>query len=315
MKSEWILSDEEKRLKRLKIEENKRKRRTKQFVSTSYVPSSYSSTMSNNYLNNSLQSNNSSSNSFTPPSFTNGTSPIMMPNQNNANSNHNNNQNSLNAIVYDSQIDDSNGIMMQSTPNFNSQFDKERNQTTANNFYNGYSTQTEHIQQPEIVNQLVYSHYEQYRSNSDNYEQQTNWDLSPQYSTSFNSNHGQIGADQFFTSDSPGNSSINNSATPSTFDSSAISSVSSPLNILSVISNNLQNEAANEQNEQSYSPDASVQQSTQANQTLNSETKGQLTYLRNKDLLINCLSDNQMIEEIFEQAVTAKLRPCSCKSS
>lgn len=319
MKSEWILSDDEKRLKRLKIEENKKKRRTKQLTSsTNYTPSPYSTTIENsNFLNGSLQSNSSTNNSFIATSSTKTTSPIMISDTN-----------SLNPIIYDdsNMNNDLNG--MQLTPTFHNQFDK--NQA---NYYNNPSSQ-ESIQQPEIFNQLVYSHYEQYKSNGDNNYDQISLNSSPYYSSSFNSTR-ISSIDQFFS----GNDSTTNPATsPSVYNSSTISSppVNSPLSISNVGSNIVQNEFSpskqtdlelNEQQQKESKKDyllennGQQQQSNQFHeynlikpQPLNNDTKRPIS-IHNKTFAINCLPDNLMIDEIFEEAIASKLNPlCSCKA-
>lgn len=334
MKKEWILSDEEKKLKRLKIEENKRKRRTKQISSTyANVPSPFAidsgGHTSNSYLNGSSVQSNSSSNSYTPPALQSTASAANSSLMANSPTLVNNNLNGLNPIVYDSQINDSNmtnSVIMQSTQAFNNQLEKN-NQPI--NYFTNYST-PDQFQQPEIVNQLVYSHYEQYKTNSDydplsslNYGDNS---TSPQYSSSFTSNN--FGVNDHFFSDS--------TASPSTFNSSTpISSINSPLNALSIVSSNLQNEISNESNDNNeqlsiYSSNnvqqpqthLQQQQTTQpnqhpiTNQQTNNSNKVTPIIIRNRDIVINCLPDNLMIDEIFEQAVASKLRPpCSCKSS
>ena len=296
MKSEWILSEEEKRLKRLKIEENKRKRRNRQLQS-GYVPMSpYSTSMDGTFLNSSIPSNASSS------SFS-ATSPLVLP------SGQTTSNNNLNSLVYDSQIDDSNivtnGFVVQPAPTFQSQFDKDGNPVNPA-YFTGYSSGSlEHLQQPEIVNQLVYSHYEQYKSTDTN-----NWELSPgQYSNSLGSVPSMM--DQFFSDQSTASP-----ATPaSTFNSSLLSSVNSPLNIMSVVSNNLQSEAAIEQAEQN--DQITKNYSSDYGQPVDNQTrdvKPPITMLNASRLItVNCLSDAVMIDEIFEQAVAFKLNP-PCKS-
>lgn len=290
MKSEWILSDEEKRLKRLKIEENKRKRRSRQLQS-GYVPMSpYSTAMDGSYLNGGVPSNASS----------NTASPLMLPNGQIASNNN------LNSIVYDSQIDDSSmgsGFVVQPAPTFHNQFDKDRNPVNSSSYFNGFNpSNQEHIQQPEIVNRLVYSHYEQYKSGSDDLN---NWESPEQYPTSLGSTPGMM--DQFFSDQSS-----------ATLSSSLLSSVDSPFNIMSMVSNNLQSETTieqsqpNQQNQQitqNYSSDQGMENSNQAG-----DVKPSVTMLNASQLMtVNCLSDAQMIDEIFEQAVAFKLNP-PCKS-
>lgn len=295
MKSEWILSDEEKRLKRLKIEENKRKRRNRQ-LQTGYLPTSpYSTGMDGSYLNGSVPSN-ASSNSLGVAS------PLMLPNGQIANNN------SLNSMMYDSQIEDSSigmgsGFVVQPAPTFHNQFDRDRNPVNSSSYFNSYSSNTEQVQQPEIVNRLVQSHYEQYKLGSDDLN---NWDQSPeQYSNSLGSTPGRM--DQFFSDQS--------TASPATLSSSLLSSVDSPFNIASVVSNNLQSEAAmeqsqqNQQSAQNYSADQNMENSDQAR-----DVKPSITMLNaSRMMTVSCLSDAQMIDEIFEQAIAFKLNP-PCKS-
>lgn len=267
--------------------------------------SPYSTAMDGSYLNGSLPSNASSS------SYGAAGSPLVLPNGQTTSNNN------LNSIVYNSQIDDSNimasngGLVVQPAPTFHNQFDKDRNPVNSSSYFNGYSSASlEHIQQPEIVNQLVYSHYEQYKSNADD---TTNWELnSPsQYSNSLGSAPSMM--DQFFSDQSTASP-----ATPaSTFNSSLLGSVNSPLNIMGVVTNNLQSEAAieqaAEQNDQitkNYASDFGGQPAVEPS----IDVKPSITMLNaSRMMTVNCLSDALMIDEIFEQAVAFKLNP-PCKS-
>ena len=313
-------------MKRLKIEENKRKRKNKQLATSPYTPSPYSmdNSTASTFVNNNTQSNASPTNSYTPPSLQANGNSTMMSNGYNSNG--------LNPILY-SQIDDSNmtnSLIMESSPPFNN-LDKNYQ---SNNYFNNYNypgVTDENFQQPEIVSQLVYSHYEQYKSSPEFGNMPTfsyNDSTSPiQYSSSFNSNSLGTNTDQFF-SDSP---STFNSSTP-------ISSISSPLNTLSIsnnqqqqetLINTLSNDHKETEQQRIYSSEANQlnnQQITQSNNQpiiqsnnnqqiieSNKSSKPNLTILNN--LSIKCLPDNLMIDEIFEQAIASKLRPsCDCKS-
>lgn len=262
-------------MKRLKIEENKKKKRSKHSISSgsaSYVPSPYSADSS--YLNGSLQSVISpTSNSFIASPLV----PIPV--------------NGANPVVYDSQIDDSNGPNMQSSP---TAFYAGPNP----NYFNGPADQS-HFQQPEIVSQLVQSHYEQYKSTTDHDPANSDpWDLSPQFSSSLNSNTpGSV--DQFFLSDSTHSPSTDSASTFTIHNSMVNSSFNLPFNVFNVIPNNLQTDVS-----ANYSP------KNQSDQPHVQETPPDIDKSITK---IACLPDSQIIEEVFEQAALSKLRP-SCSS-
>ena len=284
MKSEWIQSDEEKRLKRLKIEENKRKRINR------LLQSGYLTTSPHSGTNGSVPPKDSSNSLGVA-------NPLMLPNGQIANNN------SLNSMMYDSQIEDSSidmgsSFVVQPAPTFHNQFDRDRNPMNSSSYFNSYSSNTEQVQQPEIVNRLVHSHYEQYKMGSDDL---SNWDQSPeQYSNS-------QGATSMMYQFSDLSTSLSG-----TLSSSQPSSVDSSSNIASVVSKNLQSESAIEQQKQQAAPNSSSDQGMERVEQ-NGDVQLSMTMLSNQLMTVSCLTEAQMIDEIFEQAIAFKLNP-PCKS-